>query len=79
MLTRQPHFQIARHVGPTQLLSYLYDTSIFQWFREVRCESKNGLSKDMYSIKIGICAQNLITTIIVSVVNMIVKGIYIAI
>jgi hypothetical protein len=39
-------------------ITYLNWIRVFEWYR-VRCESKNGYKKDMYSKEIGLRAQNI--------------------
>ena len=49
------------------MVTYLNWTHVVEWFM-VRCNSKNGYPKDMYSKEIGLHAQNMII-ILSSIVN----------
>ena len=54
-------------VDEPNLITYRNHTHAFEWYL-VRCDSKNGYQKNMYSKEIELCAQNR-TTILDSIVN----------
>ena len=55
-------------VDTPNLVSFLNQTPIFEWYM-VRCGTKNGYIKDMYSKEIGLIAHNMIAILLSSVVN----------